>query len=53
MADSHHLDLHCRIILEEYQENLPLFQQKAEQLHALLKKTLADAGLIVASLERG
>ena len=51
MADSHHLDLHCRIILEEYQENLPLFQQKAEQLHALLKKTLTDAGLIVASLE--
>ncbi len=51
MSDVKHLDLHCQIILEEYRENLPLFQEKAGELFSRLKNTLSDAGLIVAQLE--
>ena len=46
-----HLDAHCEAIIQEYRENLPLFQEKADSVYNLLRKTFDDAGLLVASVE--
>lgn len=51
MADQRILDAHCSSILQEYKDNLPLFQEVSEQVYNNLKKTLSDAGLILAAIE--
>ena len=51
MADQRILDAHCSSILQEYKDNLPLFREVSEQVYNNLKKTLADAGLILAAIE--
>ena len=51
MAKKIVLDAHCESILEEYRQNLPLFQETEKRLHETLKKTFQDAGLLLASIE--
>ncbi len=51
MADQRILDAHCSSILQEYKDNLPLFREVSEQVYNNLKKTLSDAGLILAAIE--
>jgi ppGpp synthetase/RelA/SpoT-type nucleotidyltranferase len=51
MSKTRHLDAHCQAILDEYQENLPRFREVEQEAKEKLKKTLSDAGLIVASIE--
>lgn len=51
MADQRILDAHCSSILQEYKDNLPLFREVSEQIYNNLKKTLSDAGLILAAIE--
>ena len=51
MAEERHLDPHCEAILSEYRDNLPLFEEAARKVYDVLKKTLDDAGLLVAALE--
>ena len=45
------LDPHCQAILEEYRDNLPSFRNTATEVYDLLKKTFAEAGLLVAAIE--
>ena len=45
------LDAHCEAILEEYRENLPLFQKMAVEIQSQLQQVFKEAGLIVASVE--
>ena len=51
MAEERHLDPHCEVILSEYRDNLPSFEEAARKVYDVLKKTLDDAGLLVAALE--
>ncbi|MBQ7467671.1 MAG: hypothetical protein IJS75_02285 [Bacteroidales bacterium] len=51
MADQRILDAHCSSILQEYKDNLPLFREVSELVYNNLKKTLSDAGLILAAIE--
>ena len=51
MADQRILDAHCSSILQEYKDNLPLFREVSERVYNNLKKTLSDAGLILAAIE--
>lgn len=51
MANQRILDAHCSSILQEYKDNLPLFREVSEQVYNNLKKTLSDAGLILAAIE--
>ncbi len=51
MAEESHLDPHCEAILSEYRDNLPSFDEAARKVYDVLKKTLDDAGLLVAALE--
>lgn len=51
MSKARHLDAHCQAILDEYQNNLPRFREVEQDTKDKLKKTLADAGLIVAAIE--
>ncbi len=51
MADQRILDAHCSSILQEYKDILPLFREVSEQVYNNLKKTLSDAGLILAAIE--
>ena len=51
MSKARHLDAHCQAILNEYQDNLPRFREVEQEAKEKLKKTLSDAGLIVASIE--
>ena len=51
MAEERHLDPHCEAILSEYRDNLSLFEEAARKVYDVLKKTLDDAGLLVAALE--
>ncbi len=46
-----HLDAHCEAILQEYRDNLPVFEEQARKVYELLRKTFDDAGLLVASVE--
>lgn len=45
------LDPHCEAILAEYREHLPQFEETAGKVHAMLKKVMDEAGIIVASIE--
>ncbi len=45
------LDPHCEAILAEYREHLPQFEETARKVHAMLKKVMDEAGIIVASIE--
>ena len=45
------LDAHGESIMEEYRQQLPLMQKTAVKIHDTLRKTLEDAGIIVASIE--
>ena len=45
------MDLHCEMILEEYREQLPVFEQmKTEVLH-VLREALDRSGLVVTAIE--
>lgn len=46
-----HLDARCEAMLQEYRDNLPLFNEQAAKVFNTIKKTLDDAGLLVASIE--
>lgn len=46
-----HLDAHCQTILQEYRDNLPLFEKEAAEVFEKLKQTLAVAGINVAAIE--
>ncbi len=49
--NTYQLDAHCKAILEEYREHLPLFEEMKEKVQAQLKQVFDEAGLIVASIE--
>ncbi len=51
MPKSYQLDAHCEAILQEYRDLLPRFQEVAAEVYGTLRKTLDDAGLLVAALE--
>ena len=51
MSVQRHLDPHCEAILQEYQDNLPRFREIEAQVRDSLKRTFADAGLLVAAIE--
>ncbi|MBO6077364.1 MAG: hypothetical protein J6P66_01265 [Bacteroidaceae bacterium] len=51
MAKTRHLDPHCMAILQEYQDNLPRFREVEQEVKEKLKKTLTEAGLLVAAIE--
>lgn len=51
MSAKRHLDPHCEAILHEYKDNLPRFREVEAQVRDSLKRTLADAGLLVAAIE--
>ena len=45
------LDLHCRMILEEYEEALPRLEELKENVLVSLREALDRAGLIVTTIE--
>ena len=51
MSTNRHLDPHCEAILQEYHNNLPRFREVESQVKESIKRTLADAGLLVAAIE--
>ena len=51
MSFKRHLDPHCEAILQEYKDNLPRFREVEAQVRDSLKRTLDDAGLLVAAIE--
>ncbi len=51
MAKTRHLDPHCMAILQEYQDNLPRFREVEQEVKEKLRKTLTEAGLLVAAIE--
>ena len=51
MSAQRHLDPHCEVILKEYKDNLPRFREVETQIRDSIKRTLADAGLLVAAIE--
>ncbi len=51
MSSNRHLDPHCEAIMQEYQDNLPRFREVEAQVRDSIKRTLADAGLLVAAIE--
>ena len=51
MPAKYQLDAHCEAILQEYRDLLPRFQEVAAEVYGSLRKTLDDAGLLVAALE--
>ena len=51
MSFKRHLDPHCEAILQEYKDNLHRFREVEAQVRDSLKRTLADAGLLVAAIE--
>ena len=51
MSTKKHLDSHCQAILQEYSDALPRFRDVESQVKDSLKKTLSDAGLLVAAIE--
>jgi len=50
-AKSYNLDAHCQAILDEYQENLPIFKEAEKSIKDKLKKVFDKAGLVVAAVE--
>ena len=51
MSKTRHLDPHCEAIMQEYHDNLPRFREVEQEVQEKLKRTLADAGLLVAAIE--
>ena len=51
MSKTRHLDPHCEAIMQEYHDNLPRFREVEQEVKEKLKRTLADAGLLVAAIE--
>lgn len=49
--NTYQLDPHCQAILQEYREQLPLFQKAAMEIYVQLKKVLDAACIVVASIE--
>ena len=45
------MDLHSELILEEYRENLPVFERMKEEVVSKLTSALARNGLIVTAIE--
>ena len=45
------MDLHCEMILDEYRENLPLFEKMQAEVMQLLHEALDRNGLIVTAVE--
>ena len=46
-----HLDPHCEAIMEEFRAELPQFKSVAKEVYDTLKRTFAEAGLLVAAIE--
>ena len=51
MSKTNLLDAHCLAILQEYKDKLPVFQDAETNILALLKHTLKEAGIHLASVE--
>ena len=51
MSSTRHLDPHCEAILQEYKDNLTGFFRTEQEVKEKIRKTLADAGLLVAAIE--
>lgn len=51
MSANRHLDPHCDAILQEYSDNLPRFREVEAQVRDSIKRTLSDAGLLIAAVE--
>ena len=51
MAEKHILDPHSEAILEEYRQQLPVFEQMKETLPARVRALFDEAGIVVASIE--
>jgi ppGpp synthetase/RelA/SpoT-type nucleotidyltranferase len=51
MSKTNLLDAHCQAILQEYKDKLPVFQDAETNILALLKHTLKEAGIHLASVE--
>ena len=52
MSTTHyHLDQHSQAILDEYRENLPLFQKTSAEAVTSIKEMLSQAELLVAAVE--
>lgn len=51
MANTYGLDLHCQMILDEYRENVPVFEKMREIILEMLSKGLKDNGILVTALE--
>ena len=45
------LDLHCTMILEEYRENMPVFEKMKEIAIGNLSKSISSTGLFIDSME--
>lgn len=45
------LDLHCTMILEEYRENLPVFEKMQEIVRGELEKQIASKGIYINAME--
>ena len=51
MSHTPQLDSHCQTILQEYRDNFSLFKEYEGKILTLLKKSLDEAGLHLASIE--
>ena len=51
MADNYLLDPHSQAILEEYRTQLPVFKKMQRNIPAKVRALLAEAGIVVASIE--
>ena len=45
------LDLHCQLILDEYREALPKFQEAQREVERILREALDRSGLVVTAVE--
>ena len=45
------MDLHCEMILEEYREQLPVFEKMQEEVLRVLREALDRSGLVVTAIE--
>ena len=45
------MDLHCEMILEEYREQLPVFEQMKTEVLRILREALDRSGLVVTAIE--
>ncbi len=51
MSKDYGLDLHCRLILEEYREMVPVLERLKEVVLDIIRKDIADKGLMVTATE--